>query len=146
MSAVVFDFDGSLALARMLWTMADELDGLLVTRSSLAETALTDWIGNYANEFSGRIDHEQQAGSMLARQLRAEAGGWAEEWRKAMDQENWNRYAAAVDRVEADRGVLDSIGGFLFGHSDLPPQPSPAAVPVGPGFAATRSFANYSGY
>lgn len=144
--SVVFDFDGSLTLARKLFAMADELDLLLRSRLDLASTALAHWSGEYADDFVERIDTEQSVGVQLVGQLRGEADGWAVEWQRAMDQENWNRYAAAVKRVEHDRSLVDSFVGFFAGHDDLPSQPAPAGVPVAPGFWPTRSFANYSRY
>jgi len=140
---VVFDFDGSLALARSLWSVADELDGVRATREASAAEALVGWQGVYGDQFVTRVDHEQVSARVVAEQLRGEANGWAEEWRKAIDQVNRDRYAAAVRSVEADRGFWDDVGGFFFGHNDLPSEPSPAATPTPPGFAATRGFANY---
>ncbi len=143
---VVFDFDGSLALARSLWSVADDLDALRVQRGGLADDALVDWLGVFADDFTLRADNEDATATFLVEQLRAEAQGWAVEWQKAMDQENWNRYTLAVERVKADRDWKDDLGGWLFGHDDLPPTPAAAAVPASPSFTATRSFANYSGY
>lgn len=144
--AVVFDFTGSLELARRLWSMADELDALLGLRRTLGTEALAHWQGVYAVEFVERLDDELTTGSTLVGQLRGEAGGWATEWQKAMDQENWNRYAAAVQRVEDGRGWGDKIGGFFTGHDDLPPTPTGAGLPAASNFLPTRSFANYSAY
>ena len=35
------------------------------------------------------------------------------------------------------------VGGFLFGHDDIPPDPTPRGVPSAPGFAPTGGFAHY---
>lgn len=142
--AVVFDFDGALRLARLSWQTADELDRWRAARSSRAATALTGWTGTYATAFVARIDTEVQTALVVAEQLRAEANGWAEEWKQAMDQENFHRYQAACDRVRSRRDLLDDIGGFLFGHDDLPPTPSLAARPAPPSFSPTRAFAEYA--
>ena len=145
-AAVVFDFDGSLQVARLSWQAADELDRLRGERSTLAVDALTDWSGAYGVEFAGRIDDETLSASHLAEQLRGEANGWALEWTKAMDQENYNRYQDACDRAHDDRSVVDSVVGFFTGHDDLPPTPARAGQPQPPSFAATRTFADYSNY
>jgi hypothetical protein len=112
-------------------------------RRDHAGTALTDWSGEYATEFVQRANDEQQTGTTIVSQLRSEAEAWAVEWKHAMDQENWNRYQAKVKQVERDRSLLDDIGGFFFGHDDLPPTPAEAAVPTSPGFWPTRDFAHY---
>ena len=114
--------------------------------ATLAVAALTDWSGAYGEQFTVRIDHELQGVAIVARQLRDEANGWAIEWKEAIDQENYNRYQAACDRVRDDRGFVDTIGGALFGHDDLPPTPRHAATPQPPTFAATSAFADYSTY
>ena len=144
--SVVFDWGGSLNLAKALHVMAGELTELTSSRTRLATTALAQWIGTYSEHFVGRIDDEVHTGASLAAQLRAEAEGWAIEWQKAMDQENWDRYQAAKQRVENQRSNWDKFSGWALGHDDLPNTPSAAARPVAPHFAATRSFADYSRY
>ncbi len=144
--SVVFDWGGSLNLARALHSMADELTDLAGSRARLATTALAHWQGTYGEQFVGRIDDEVHTGTRLAAQLRAEAEGWAIEWQKAMDQENWDRYQATKRRVENQRSNWDKLSGWAFGHDDLPNTPSAAARPIAPHFAATRNFADYSRY
>jgi hypothetical protein len=143
---VVFDFPGSLRLARLSWHLADLLDQLARRRSEDARSALTDWTGAYAGEFAVRIDDEIVTAARLSEQLRAEAGGWAMEWKQAMDQENYNRYQAACARVRSRRNGWDNFTGALFGHDDLPSQPDVAPTPVAPDYLATRQFADYSRY
>ena len=143
---VVFDFDGSLRLARLSWHLADLLDQLARRRGDDARAALVDWAGAFADEFVVRIDGELVTAARLSEQLRAEAGGWAIEWKQAMDQENYNRYQAACNRVRQKRSGWDSFTGALFGHDDLPSEPRLAALPAAPDYLATRQFADYSRY
>lgn len=145
-AAVVFDFDGSLRLARRLWATADDLDAVTRDRQRMAEAALVDWSGAHAEVFALRMDEEAVTTGRLTVQLRGEAEGWADEWRKAIDQENRNRHAAAVRRVESQRGFLDGLVGWIAGHDDLPPEPRAAVRPLAPAFLPTRSFADYSRY
>ena len=140
---VVFDFEGSLDLARSLWRLADDLEQLLSSRSASASSALTNWAGRYADEFVDRANDEQSTGSMLAQMLRSDAYGWAFAWTQAMDEQNRVLYAREVTRVENDRSTLDRIGGFFTGHDDLPSTPRPASVPQPPYFFSTRTFARY---
>jgi hypothetical protein len=141
---VAFDFDGALQLARLSWQSADELDRLRCERGGQAAAALTGWAGSYGVEFVRRVDTETQTALVLAEKLRAEATGWAEEWKQAMDQENWNRYQAACDRVRAGRSFVDDVVGFFGGHDDLPDTPAAAARPAPPSFTPTRTVADYS--
>jgi hypothetical protein len=140
---VVFDFTGSLDLARRSWRLADQLEQLGRQRGTRADAALVGWLGPYAFEFIRRIDSETQDAAHLAAQLRAEADGWATEWKKAMDQENYNRYQDACDRARADRDTWDNVKGFFVGHDDLPKPPALAAAPSAPAYTATRQFAHY---
>lgn len=145
-SRLVFDWEGSLSAARQLHTVAGDLQGLADRRAPLAEAALADWLGPFADDFITRFNDEQTNVNTLVPALRAEADGWALEWKRAMDQENQNRYANAVDRVHARRSTWDSVWGGLTGHDDLPSMPSPANIPTAPSYWPSRGFANYSSY
>lgn len=145
-SRLVFDWEGSLRGARQLYAVADELQGLADRRSPLAEAALADWLGPFAVDFVNRLNDEVTNVNTLVPALRGEADGWALEWKRAMDQENWNRYANAVDRVHEKRSTWDSLWGGLTGHDDLPSTPNLAGIPAAPSYQPTRSFADYSSY
>jgi hypothetical protein len=140
---VVFEFEGSLALARLAWATAGELESLMTDRRRRATETLLRWQGGSATEFGDRIEAEARAVAAIAAELRAEAGAWAIEWTHAIDQENYNRYQDACDQVRADTSIWDWGRDALFGEDDLPPQPAPAATPNAPTFAPTRSFAHY---
>ena len=143
---VIFDWSGSLQLARKLWELAGRLEALSTSRGVQARSALVDWSGQKSVDFSARIAGEQADCIRLSHALRAEADGWAIEWTKAMDNENMVRYQLACQRVRDDRSALDKIGGFFVGHDDLPPQPRSARQPTAPGFVATRQLADFSAY
>jgi hypothetical protein len=143
---VIFDWTGSLLLARRLWEVAERLEALTATRHRQAGNALVDWNGSTAVEFATRVDAECSDCARLSNALREEANGWATEWSKAVDEENWVRYQEACQRVRSQRGAMDKVGGFLFGHDDLPPEPRSARPPSSPGFAPTRKLADYSAY
>ena len=140
---VRFDFEGSLALARRLWELADQIETQMDARVLLASDALSTWLGAYGTDFAGRIDTEFADIAGIAGQLRAGAYGWAANWKAAMDQQNRVLYARRVKQVESDRSLLDKGIGFFAGHDDLPPEPEPAATPAAPGFRPTRSFVRY---
>ena len=57
----------------------------------------------------------------LSVDLRGAAMGWAEAWANALNQQNRRLYARAVHRTKESRSWTDNVGGFLFGHDDLPP-------------------------
>ena len=145
-SRLVFDWDGSLLAARQLYAVAGDVQSLSDRRTPLAESALADWLGPFADDFVDRFNDEVTNINVLVPALRSEADGWALEWKRAMDQENQNRYANAVDRVHERRNAWDSFWGGLTGHDDLPSMPSPAGIPTAPNYQPTRGFANYSSY
>jgi hypothetical protein len=138
-----FDWDGSLSLARRLWTFADELDDLATSRRNRAEQALTTWSGVYGTEFAQRISDELQDLELAAGELRAAATAWGQAWASAINEQNRRLFARECDRIEGDRGFLDDVKGFFGGHDDLPPQPQEHGVPQPPYFAATGSLVRY---
>jgi hypothetical protein len=140
---VRFDYDGSLDVARRLWQLADTLEGLAGERRRWAIEALVEWEGRFATEYAGRLDVELGDVGRHATDLRGAALGWAQAWASAINQQNRRLHARAVWRAEQDRSVLDSVGGFFFGHDDIPPDPRPRAVPSAPQFSPTGGFAQY---
>jgi hypothetical protein len=140
---VRFDYDGSLELARRLWALADRLAVLAVDRRHGAGEALARWEGRYGRDFAVRIDTETADLDRIAADLRAVAEGWAQAWADALNLQNRRAHARAVDRARRDRSLLDQVGGFLFGHDDLPPEPFLRPPPPPPGFRPTGGFARY---
>lgn len=140
---VRFDYDGSLALARRLWQFADRLDTLSGVRHRWAAEALVEWEGRFGTEFAGRVDTEFSDGGRISADLRGAAVGWAQAWANALNQQNRRLYARAVHRTKNDRSFGDKVGGFIFGHDDLPPEPFVRATPTAPYFPATGGFAIY---
>lgn len=140
---VRFDFANSLVLARRLWALAAQIDTMMGARRTLAADALTTWLGVYGTQFAGRVNTEGADVARISADLRASATGWAMCWQQAMDQQNRVLYAREVNRVESERSVLDSIGGFFVGHDDLPSAPAAVGVPAAPGFAPTATLVRY---
>lgn len=138
---VRFDYEGSLALARRLWDLADRLDTLGVARNRWGIEALVEWEGRLGDQFADRIDSETSGCARLSADLREAANQWAQAWADALNQQNRRLYARAVHRIRDDRGIVDSIIGGLFGHDDLPPEPSLRSTPIAPAFLPTGGFA-----
>jgi hypothetical protein len=136
---VPFDFEGVLALCRMLWNLADELDGVETSRLAAATTALTKWEGPFGKEFATRADSENTSATQIVAGLRGDATGWAAAWKTAMDENNRRRWARHHEAWKDDQGFLD----HLFGSEDDTPNPQPVGQPQPPGFAATGSLVNY---
>lgn len=133
---VVFDFDGALNLARRLWSFADELEAAATDRATGAETALTSWLGAYADEFVERMNTEQTNLAQVVAGLRTEADQWAQAWKDATDEQNRRLWARQVDDMKADRNLWDRGVDFFTGF-DYPPDPVPVRKPTPSGFYAT---------
>jgi hypothetical protein len=140
---VRFDWEGSLALARRLWAFADQLDELRTSRRAAAESALAAWHGEFADTFAAAVGQEVADLALGAARLRDGAHDWAAAWTAAIDQQNRVVFARACDRVRSGRSWLDTIGGWLRGHDDLPAEPAPRRVPQPPNFVPERGFAVY---
>jgi len=116
---------------------------LMIARLTDAEHALATWLGQFGDEFVGRLDTESGDIAAISADLRVSADAWALAWKDAMDEQNRRLYAREVDRVESSRSGWDNFWGGIVGHDDLPSVPSPVAVPAGPGYYATASFVRY---
>jgi hypothetical protein len=141
---VRFDFEGSLELARRLWQLADHLDQFASTRLALAQAALADWLGPFGTQFGDRVDTELSDASTGSNLMRAVAESWAQSWAKAMNQQNRVFFAREVCRIQDSRSNFESVVGGIFGHDDLPAEPSPVSPPTAPSFYPTGSFVRYS--
>jgi hypothetical protein len=139
---VPFDFEGVLSLCRMLWNLADELDGVKTSRAAAATTALISWEGPFATEFTTRSNTEGTTAVQISAGLRGDAQGWAAAWKTAMDENNRRRWARHHQQWKDDQGFWDDPFG-MFGNKDETPNPEPVSQPQPPGFAATGSLVNY---
>lgn len=139
---VRFDFDGSLALARRLWVLADELEAEDRGREVEFDAAVGRWRGAHGNEFRNRREIERTSRGHVAAGLRDDAHAWARAWAAALDQQNKNNRAAAVERAREERNLLEKGWDATFGKDDSEqevPVPSPVRVPAPPRFAPTAT-------
>lgn len=142
-SNIAFDFDAALALARQLYTLADQVAGVGATRQSGAEGAGIGFQGSYAQAFATRMANEAASVSAVAGGLRADAHQLASDWKAEMDQENRVRYARHVDALKARRSELDKITEFFVGGFHYPPEPEGVPTPQPPAFAPTAALVAY---
>jgi hypothetical protein len=144
---VVFDFDGSLELARRLWAFADEVAGHMSARAGLAETAGSQWLGPFGEDFVSRRIGEEMSAQSVIETLRSDALGWAIAWKDAMDEQNRRLHFRHVDDLKNDRNWLekggDGIASLWGGGFEDPPTPPPVDVPAAPGFGPTASLVRY---
>ncbi len=137
---VVFDYSGSLRLARKLWQFADDLDTARITRGADAEGALKSWLGPLATDFSTRIDDEATSLRSAAAALRSEAMSWGAMWASAVNEQQRINHARECKRIEENRSTVSRIWGGIVGHDDLPSAPTEVSAPTGPGFHVERIF------
>lgn len=143
---VVFDFEGSLELARQLWSLAEDI----VTEHGLRETDFTTanakWEGPYGVEFEGRRADERTSKVNVVEGLRDDARAWAQAWAAALDQQNKNNRAAEVTRIRDSRNFIEVGWDNTFGEDDsdsqVPAVPS-IEVPSPPLFNATATETTY---
>lgn len=143
---VRFDFDGALALARNLWTMADELEGQAAAMGEAGMTALSGWLGPYGTEFLGRRDVEHDSFGIVVQGLRAEAITWGQGWAGAVNEANRRRRAAAVAAEQANRSMMEKVADAMVHGDDSDRQIAPVvevSPPQPPSFAATGGLQNF---
>ena len=137
---VVFDFEGSLDLARKLWALADALETEDRGRQGEYEIAKAKFQGAYADQFVGRRDTERSSASTVIESLRVDARGWASAWAKAKYQQNVNDRVAKVETMRQSRSMWEKFGDAVMGYDDTDDQ-VPAAqsvpTPVPPSFSPT---------
>lgn len=143
---VQFDFVGSLALARRLWAIGEELQTEDTGRETEFDTARAKWEGAYAGQFDGRRATERSSRAKVIVGLHEDAKAWARAWAQAMNQQNRNNRAAEVERVRDDRGFFERAYDSTFGKDDSDeqvPMPNPVPVPTAPGFEPTVCETTY---
>jgi hypothetical protein len=143
---VDFDFDAALALARKLWALSIDLREEDDGRAIEAEDARRKWQGVYATQFDGRRDDERASRINVANGLQEDARSWAQAWATALDQQNKNNRAQAVQDARDDRGLFERGWDATFGEDDS--ESEVAAVPdvplpQPPRFAPTASETTY---
>jgi hypothetical protein len=139
---LVFDYDAVLGLARRLWAAADEVEGAMASRLSLAAAAERGFAGRYADQFRGRLGDEGTNAAHLAAALRRDAELCARAWKTAMDEQNHRLWARHVQALKKQRNLLQEAWDHLFGPG-FPPEPGGVAPPQPPGFAPTAELVRY---
>lgn len=137
-----FDFDGSLELARRLWSLADDLVDEDNGREGEYDTAMAKWEGPYGVEFAGRRTDERSSRTAVVTGLRADARSWAAAWAAALDQQNKNNRAAAVQHERDSRNIFEQGWDATFGEDDSDEQVAQVPdvpVPTPPLFNATAT-------
>ena len=128
---VVFDFEGSLDLARALWRLADEVESQDRAREGEFETAKKKWRGAYGDQFVVRRDEERTSVRTVIEGLRTDARSWAKAWADAKFQQRKNDRVAEIEEIRANRGFVERTYDTITRHDDSEDQVAPA-VPVSP--------------
>lgn len=135
---VNFDFQGALSLARQYHAMAGTISSYQSHRDSLAATALTDWQGVYAGQFTSRMKTSDGTAAELEAAVRSTAGLWAEAWAHAAWQQQRVEWARYCQKLDNQRSELTKIKDWFTGDSTkFPPAPGQPPVPTAPDFAET---------
>lgn len=140
---VTFDYDGALALARDLWSLADAVDAHRAVREEKAKHAQQDFEGTYATDFGTRMTAESDANRRVAQGLRDDAHAMAKLWKDAMDEQNRRLYGRHCDRMHEERSGWARIGDVFTGF-EYPPEPEGVPQPQPPGFLPTADFASFT--
>ena len=112
---VPFDADAATRLAAQLRSSADECEGVIPRRTSVATLATEEWRGVYARQFATRMGLCVTDAQRLATAMRQAAIQVDELARLAREDQDRREKAREWQRRQEDEGVLDKIGDFLFG-------------------------------
>ncbi len=144
---VVFDFEGSLRLARRLWRLADEVTLAAGRRIEAREAAQAAWRGPHAEHFATvRAPNEDASTANVVAALRQEAVGWGVMWAAALNDQNRINWARAVEQEKDHRSTTERFGDFFVGDDSAGqvPEPPPYPAPRPPTFVPTGSLVHYS--
>jgi uncharacterized protein YukE len=121
---VPFDWGAAEKLAAAFRAAATTLESQVPARNTMAEAALAEWQGRFADEFQGRMATCADDGRRLAAAMRVAAGQVGElsdrasrEQRRRQDARDWEyheRHKSAVERLTDDLGLT---------HKETPPPP-----------------------
>ena len=138
---VDFPFNLALPAAAQMWSLAQMLAGdVEPQRQQAARTALEEFKGRFADDFTQRMATSGTNAGNAAQDLEQAAMDIAEAWADANYQQQLYAYYAMVQdkRNKANSGIVNEVGNFLFGdHTDYGEPPKKPAVPSPPEFAAT---------
>jgi hypothetical protein len=142
---IVYDFEGSLRLARRLWSAADALTAGAGRRAEARAAARADWTGPHADRFADRAADEDAGVENVAAALRTEAVAWGSSWASALNDQNRILWARAVERERAERSTMERLGDVFVGDDStaVVPEPQPVAPPRPPGFGPTGGLVVY---
>ncbi|MGB3736592.1 MAG: hypothetical protein WA964_16650, partial [Ilumatobacter sp.] len=108
---VVFDYTGSLDVARRLWALADRLGTEMTARETARGEAEVGFVGKHAGQLVDRVAQERTDVDNAIIELRSAADTWALAWKDAIDQQNRNRYARAYTYSENNQGLIGHLDG-----------------------------------
>ena len=144
---VQFDFEGSLQLARQLWsTRRRRPDRGRRSGDPVRRPPRPSGWGPTPTSSSAVGRTSGRRAPRSSPRLREDARLWAEAWARALDQQNKNNRAAEVERVRDDRGMFEKGWDSTFGEDDSDdqvPMPEPVSVPTAPSFLPTATEITY---
>jgi len=162
----VFDFHGSLELARSMWSFAERLAATSGERRTARDTSLAEWLGVYGDQYREAATNEDTSESNILTNLGTEATMVSFGWLSAVQLMNGVLYAEAIEdqerhlerrKAEAERererrqnAVMEffsdvgDLGSQFFSGSESPfdyvPRPRDFEAPAAPGFVAPGGF------
>jgi uncharacterized protein YukE len=127
---VPFAWEAATRLAADLRAAADECEGQIAGRSTVAGRAATEWRGLYARQFAGRMRVCTDDAGRLAGALRQAANQVDELARLAREEQDRREKARQWQQEQDDENFLEKGYEWLFGDDDQPPVPDPVTPPT----------------
>lgn len=127
---VRFNWDAARRLSAQFNAVATTLEGQISQRNTLADHALQEWRGVYAEQFRVRMgtctgDAQRFADSMrLAAKKLDELAGFARA------EQTRREKARQWEHDQKNEGLFEKVGEFFTGDDDKPPVPGPIQPPV----------------
>ena len=126
---VRFNWDGAASLERELRSTASTLDQQVPQRNGYATHARDEWRGLYSRQFAQRMQICTTDAGRLSDAMTLAANQVQELAEAARREQDRREKARQWKKDQADAGLLDKAGDFLFGEDDKPPIPPPEPPP-----------------
>jgi uncharacterized protein YukE len=127
---VPFDWAGAERLAAELRSAASTLSSQISSRNAYAHTALDEWRGVFAKEFTGRMQTCCNDADRMSNAMEFAAHQVDELARLAREEQARREAARAWKRHHDSRSIFEKVGDFLTGDEEQPPIPPPVQPPT----------------
>ncbi|MGH3937224.1 MAG: hypothetical protein ACRDTG_01100 [Pseudonocardiaceae bacterium] len=126
---VVFNWNAARRLSAQFRAVATTLEGQISQRNTLADQALREWRGAYAEQFRVRMNTCTGDAQRFAASMHLAANQLDELAELARAEQSRRERARQWVQDQENESFLNKVGDAIFGEDDKPPVPGPIQPP-----------------